>query len=50
MSEHDINRFTDPTVVGPGVWWLIHTKAKDAIDDRTIKEFMEFMAFIKDGR
>ena len=45
----DINRFTDPTAVGPGVWWLVHTKAKDAIDDRTIKEFMEFMLFLREN-
>ena len=39
------NKFTDPKTVGPGLWWYIHSKAKDAIDDSSIKEFIDLMIY-----
>lgn len=47
-SEH-INVLSDPKVVGPGVWWLIHTYAKEAINSPTIEKFIEFMNFLREN-
>ena len=41
-----VNRFSDPTVVGPGTWWITHMKAKDAINDEKINEFIDHMNFL----
>ncbi len=46
MSTEDINKLSDPTVVGPGTWWLIHTKAKAAVNDKLIDEFINLMYFL----
>lgn len=48
--EHeDINVLSDPKVVGPGVWWLVHTYAKDSIDTQKIKKFIDFMNFLREN-
>ena len=41
-----MKNLSDPTVVGPGVWWLIHVKAKEAISEQTIDEFIDLMYFL----
>lgn len=43
----DINKLSDPTIVGPGTWWVIHTKAKEATNDKRIDEFIDFMNFLR---
>lgn len=50
QSEHDdINILSDPKVVGPGVWWLIHTYARDSIDEQKVNKFIEFMNFLREN-
>lgn len=41
MSQVNING--DPKVVGPGVWYVIHLKAKESINNDKIDEFIDFM-------
>ena len=40
------NNFTDPKVVGPGLWWYIHSKAKNATTEITIQEFIDLMIYL----
>ena len=42
------NKLSDPKLVGPGIWWLIHNKAKDAITDGLIEEFIALMNYLAD--
>lgn len=46
--EH-VNVFGDPKIVGPGVWWVIHSLAKQAIDPKSITRFIDFMNFLRDN-
>ena len=41
-----INRLSDPAVVGPGTWWYIHIKARDATTGKKIDEFIDHMYFL----
>ena len=41
--EKDI---TDPVYVGPGVWWIIHSKAYNAITPGTIQGFIDLMHYL----
>lgn len=34
---------TNPKYVGPGVWYSIHLKAYEAVDDDSIEDFIEYM-------
>src|SRR5665647_3400175 len=34
---------SDPKIIGSGIWYTIHIKAKKAIDDESKKEFMRDM-------
>jgi len=34
---------TDPKIIGPGVWFSIHIKAKYAVSDETKQEFIDYM-------
>lgn len=36
---------TDPKLIGPGIWQIIHLKAKLAIDNQTKKHFIDEMYF-----
>jgi len=40
------NRLTDPKNVGPGIWYLIHCKARDAVNEPKKLEFRQEMAWI----
>lgn len=40
------NKFTDPKVVGAGLWWYIHSKAKEAITEISIQEFIDLMYYL----
>lgn len=42
----EISKLSDPTVVGPGIWWLIHMKAKDATNDELVEEFIDYIYFL----
>lgn len=39
------NGISDPKNFGPGIWHLIHSRAKDATTPEKKKEFKEFMAW-----
>ena len=41
-----VNVNGDPKVVGPGVWYVIHLKGKEAINDKKIDEFIDFMEML----
>jgi hypothetical protein len=43
--EH-VDRLSDPKVVGPGVWWMTHMLARDAIDKESIDKFIKHMNFL----
>jgi len=47
MSE-TLNVIGDPRIVGPGTWYSIHLKAKDATTDQRIDEFIDFMYLLSD--
>jgi len=38
-----LNLLGDPKYIGPGVWYVIHLRAKEATNDRAIDEFMKFI-------
>lgn len=40
------NPFSDPKIVGPGVWFAIHKLAKKAITPELKRNFIEFMTMI----
>lgn len=44
-----INKLSNPEVVGPGTWWVLHMKAKAATDDKGIKDFIAFMLFLREN-
>jgi len=46
---NNINKLSDPTVVGPGTWWLTHMKGKDATNDKLIEEFIDHMYFLAEN-
>ncbi len=39
------NKFTDPKAVGAGLWWYIHSKAKEATTEELIDEFIDIMNY-----
>lgn len=41
--ESKIKLIGDPKYIGPGVWYIIHLKAKDATNDKRIDQFIDFM-------
>lgn len=41
-----LDKFSDPKVVGPGVWFAIHTKAIKAKTEQAKQEFVEFMVLL----
>lgn len=43
MDEYKL--VTDPKIIGPGVWYNIHTKAKLAVDASTKEDFIKEMYF-----
>lgn len=36
----DISRFSDPTIIGPGIWFEMHTEAVQCINDQRKKAFV----------
>lgn len=34
---------SDPTIIGPGIWFVIHRTARDAVNGETINEFISLM-------
>ena len=46
--DSTINLIGDPKYIGPGVWYLIHTKAKEATSDKTIEEFIDLMYMLEE--
>lgn len=46
--EH-VDRLSDPKVVGPGVWWMTHMLARDAIDKEGIDKFIKHMNFLAEN-
>jgi len=42
-EEPDISRLSNPTIVGPGVWFSIHLKARDAVTPDKKKQFIEYI-------
>jgi hypothetical protein len=38
-----LNLLGDPKYIGPGVWYIIHLRAKEATNEKAIDEFMKFM-------
>lgn len=40
------DRLTDPRVIGPGVWFTIHQKAKEATTTDTKIEFLKYMQWV----
>ena len=47
--EESVNKLGDPTVVGPGTWYTIHLKAMNSIDNKSIREFIDFMHLLADN-
>ena len=45
--NYEINKLSDPTVVGPGTWWYTHKKAKETTTDKKIDEFIDHMDFLE---
>ena len=42
--ETEITKFpSDPKIFGPGVWFVIHSSAHDAIDEKSITDFLAFI-------
>lgn len=41
-----INVNGDPKIIGPGVWYITHLKAKEATTDNKINDFIEYMEFL----
>jgi hypothetical protein len=37
------NMITDPKYIGPGVWYSIHLKAYEAVNDNKIESFIDYM-------
>ena len=46
MDEDD-KIISNPKYIGPGVWFIIHLKAYNAITPSSKKEFIEFMELLK---
>ena len=44
-----MERLSDPEVVGPGNWWLIHVKAKAATNDVLTDDFIDHMYFLAEN-
>ena len=47
--EQSVNKLGDPTIVGPGTWYAIHLKAINSTDNKSIREFIEFMNLLADN-
>ena len=45
----EINKLSDPTIVGPGTWWVTHMKGKDATNDELIEDFIDHMYFLAEN-
>jgi len=45
----EINKLSDPTIVGPGTWWVTHMKAKDATNDELVEDFIDHMYFLAEN-
>lgn len=43
----DFSKFTDPKVFGPGVWFLIHTCAKESITEDKKRFFVSLLQLIE---
>ncbi len=46
--ESMINLIGDPKYIGPGVWYLLHMKAKEATNDKKIDEFIDLMYMLEE--
>jgi len=43
------DKLSDPTIIGPGVWYVTHLKAKNATDGAKIQEFIDYMHLLADN-
>jgi len=43
LTYHDHSTLKDPTVVGPGLWYAIHSECKEAIDENTSVPVIAFL-------
>lgn len=41
--KFDTSKFTDPEIIGPGIWYDMHTYAVKAIDDTTKNAFIIYL-------
>jgi hypothetical protein len=48
--EKSLERYAEPTIVGPGLWYEIHHKAHQATTKEAKIEFKRYMQELADGR
>ena len=47
-TNMNVDKFTDPEVVGPGTWFSIHLKAKHITNYEDIENFIKYMVLISE--